>query len=338
MKRRALKPRTLKLRTLKLRTLSVKALPGLTAVTLLVGVLVGVLAVAGIACAAEHGQNLTATSAPQPVQLTWQRLGGSLESAIEVERETEHGLETWSAEFPQADGTAEVSVLADGTLVSIEREVTAEVMPAAVREHAARALGAAPDSVERLRLAVYELEDRDASGTVRERFVDPFGNVLLTRSIDEANQHEVAEKLADLPAAARAAIVQECAGAELTSLAQETEAGHDVHAAAWRTADGPRELKVLGDGTVLSLELPTGALPARVAALVTKARAAADDDDDEGDEDAAHGRGTAVERMLLDAWEAEVTAGATVRQAIILPTGEILGDVSSEPRTADEKD
>jgi hypothetical protein len=299
-------------------------------------VLVAAMVLGGIACARDGSEPTedggAASAAPDAVQQTWRTFGGSVDSSSEVEHDTEHGLDIWSAEFADGEGSTEVTALADGTLVSLEREVALELVPEVVRDHAMRVLGVEPDRLERVRLAVYELEDRDVDGVVRERYVDPFGNVLLTRHVDPATENEVTETLDELPAAARAAIERETHGATLGDLQREADGGHEVHAASWQAADGARELKVLNDGTVLSLELPTGALPERVVALVEgEDRGVAGDDEDDDDGSGSRGGGSVgVERMLLDAWEADVAVGETVRQAVVLPTGELLGDVTSE--------
>lgn len=303
---------------------------------------------AGIACArgsgtgSEHGA--TATAAPTAVQRTWQSYGGPLAVATDVERDTEHGLETWSAEFTADEGTIEVTALGDGTLVSIEREVATDDAPAAVRDHAVRVLGAAPGSVDRVRLAVYEIEDRSSSGAIRERFVDPFGNVVLTRVSDPASEREEVATLDELPTSARAAIEREAGDAVVTAVEREMVGDNWVYSGSWQEADGARELKVLADGTVLSLELPTGELPARVVQLIENSAGITVDDgdgeDEAADNDQAQRRAAdfGVERMLLDAWEAEVAVGDTVRQAVVLPTGELLGDVMSGRRAADDND
>jgi hypothetical protein len=322
--------------------------------------IVALLATAGaltaVGCAEERTAEAPAPAAaetvPDAVQQTWKAFGAPLPSSGQVEKETEHGLETWSIEFRGEAGTTEVAALTDGTLVSVEHEVALADVPASVTEQATRVLGAAPDSVERVRLAVDEFENRTAAGAVRERFVDAYGNVLKTRNVDSSDEQEVEESLEELPAAVRTAIEHESQGATLTELEKETEGGVEMHSAAWKATDGHRELKVLADGTVLSLELPTGTLPARVAALVagggavagqgsstTAATAAEDDDREDGaaGETAEHGK-VDVERLLLEAWEVEVTEGETVRQALLLPTGELLGDVTAEQRDADEAD
>lgn len=318
--------------------------------------MIGFMTMTGLACSRDasegaSGKSPTALQAPAAVEAAWKAFSGGVLKPGSAEQETEHGLETWSAEFESAEGTLEVTALADGTLVAVEREVEPAQLPGAVRDHASRVLGANPDGVDRVRLAVYELEDRTPSGEVRERYIDPFGIVLMTRRMAAGAEHETPVALDALPPAARAAIEREAAGAVIEGVQKETEAGHGVYAASWRAADGARELKVLDDGTVVSLEIPTGPLPARVAALVmgagksspegpgTPAESTDDDEKDDPEDQVAHASGpTSVERMLLDAWETEVTVGGTVRQAIILSTGEILGDVTSESKRQDERD
>ncbi len=295
--------------------------------------MIGFMTMTGLACSRDasegaSGKSPTALQAPAAVEAAWKAFSGGVLKPGSAEQETEHGLETWSAEFESAEGTLEVTALADGTLVADRTRGRARrSFPGAVRDHASRVLGANPDGVDRVRLAVYELEDRTPSGEVRERYIDPFGIVLMTRRMAAGAEHETPEALDALPPAARAAIEREAAGAVIEGVQKETEAGHGVYAASWRAADGARELKVLDDGTVVSLEIPTGPLPAQVAALVmgagksspegpgTPAESTDDDEKDEPADQVAHASGpTSVERMLLEVRWAEVAVGDTVRQ------------------------
>jgi len=61
------------------------------------------------------------------------------------------------------------------------------------------------------------------------------------------------------------------------------------------------------------------------------------DDDDEAEVDSAEESGT-VERMLLVAWEVEVPSGNLMRRALVLPTGETIGQLESEPREPRDRD
>lgn len=187
-----------------------------------------------------------------------------------------------------------------------------------------------------------ELEDRPTPGAVRERFVDVFGNLLVTRTIHDGDEVESPEELAELPEAAHAAITREAGAATIESVAAEQVDGRTVHAASWRGSGGPRELKVLDDGTVLSLELPLGALPPAITSLLGDDEVAPADEGEEEEEennDVAEtaGRAVDVERMLLDVWEVEASDGDMVRTALIVPTGEILGDIALTSRNDDRE-
>lgn len=303
-------------------------------------VVLGLTALLGIACSRPQVESDAATpadSVPGTVRATWTEWAGARSGPSALEHEIEHGLDTWSAEFKGDDGTVEITVLADGTLVALERDVDPDTLPADVAGAAATALGGAPERASHVRLAVYELENRTPSGALRERFVDPFGVILSDRMIDVGSENEAAESLEDLPAAARTAIENAAGGSPITGLARETERGRQVHAASWTAADGPRELKILDDGTVLSLELPTGELPEGVRSLTG---AVVGDDEGESDESGAEpGEDEpTVERMLLDGWEVERMSGDAVRSVVVLPTGQTLGAVEEEPRDAEEGD
>ncbi len=295
----------------------------------------------------EAADRPTIAEAPAAVQATFGRYAPTGVPAGTVEQETEDDLATWSAEYPGESGIVEVSALADGTLVSVEREVAAADAPAVVRERAAALLGAAATTVDHLRLAVYELEERTASGRVRERFVDPYGRVVLERVLEPGADTETPVPLTDLPAAVRATMTTAAGGAGLSDVHRETMDGHPVFAASWHAADGAHEVAVLEDGTMLSVELATGPVAARVAALTEKGEgetgeaARGDEEGDAGEETAtaeANETGTGVERMLLEVWEAKATVGDTVRQVLLLPTGQILGNVTSGPDAPGDAD
>ncbi len=291
------------------------------AVTVMVG---GALLAAGAGCA-RGAATATGERDLAAVQATFDAWGDGTQVQGTLEHDSEHGVEVWSAEFDAPDGRREVSALGDGTLVAIEREVAPEKVPRVVREAAVRVLGSQPGEADHTRIVVYEVEDRPVPGKVRERFLDVFGNVLITR--DASREAEAAESLEDLPAAARDAIASVAGGAAIDSVVAEHDGDRVVHAASWRSPAGPHELKVLDDGTVVSEELPLGRLPDAVTSLLEGGEVTGDDEaeTDEAGEEAAP---TGVERMLLDAWEVEAADGDMVRTAVVLPTGEILGDVA----------
>ncbi len=295
---------------------------------------------------------------PGPVREALGRYAPAQAKPESMEREEEQGLVTWSAEYETDAGDVEITALSDGTLVSIEHESKPAALPKAVADASRKALGGRPKEADHVQVAVYELEDRPEPGMVRERFVDPFGRVVVERIHKAGPEHDNPEEVSHLPAAVRATLDRETGGAELTGLQTENEWGHTVHAASWQAADGPREIKILENGQVLYTELPTGHVPAAVEKLV--------------EEDAQHPQETAgvneaeqreetekasqepgeeakksgmsnknaeagevqglpaggVERMLIDAWEVRGKQHGRERELLILSTGEVL---RSEP-------
>ncbi len=207
---------------------------------------------------------------PKPVRDTLRLFAPAKAKPGDMEREEEHGLVTWSSEYETNAGDIEITALSDGTLVSIEQESKPAALPREVASAGEKALGGKPKEADHVRLAAYELEDHVQKGTVRERFVDPFGRILLQRLFVASPEESIPEMVSDLPAPVRATLDHETGGAEPTSLRMEKEWGQTVHAASWHAADGRREVKILEDGRILCLELKTGPVPARVAALISE--------------------------------------------------------------------
>ncbi len=303
------------------------------------------------ACAAQPGAPEaraqaapTASEAPSVVLATFGEYAPAGVEAAEVTQEDENGLVTWSAEYPGPDGQVEITALADGTLVSVEREVPMAEVPAGVRTRAVGLLGAEAFSVDHLRLAVYELEDRDASGAVQERFVDPFGRVVLERTSPRGAGGETPVALEQLPGVVWSAMEAAAKGAALSDVHREVTNGRTVYAGSWQSADGPHELAVLEDGSPVSLELPTGRVPARVREMAGQREGGHEAGDEESagattgasKADSGQVSGAGVERMLMDAWEVEATVGGMTHQAVILPSGEILGSVAESTESTDE--
>jgi len=338
-------------------------------VSILCAVLAGCvgIGIAATACSKdEHGEGDAAVhiksvaQLPAPIRETLARFGPAKAKPKGMEQEVEHGLATWSAEYHTDGGDIEVTALTDGTLVSVEHESTPDALPRNVMEFAKKTLGARVKGADHVRVAVYELEDSPEPGTVRERFVDPFGKIVVKRVHKAGPDNDISEAITDLPAAARATLEKETGGAKLTGLHRETEWGYTVHAASWQAADGPREVKILGNGGVVYVELPTGPLPARVAALIQKSSGQTEEAEkaDErqagkatrkpgatGEEETAaaagHTEGTpeqaergaasvGVERMLLDAWEVRGKQDGKKVEALILATGEVLSGPEAE--------
>jgi len=300
---------------------------------------------------------------PGPVRSTLAQFAPAQAKPEDLEREEENGVVTWSAEYEMDKGDLEVTALSDGTLVSIERERRPSALPREVVDASEEVLGTRPKEADHVRLAVYEIEDSPEAGTIRERFVDPFGQVVLQRVHKAGPEHDTPETLSDLPDVVRVTLETETGGAKLTGLQMENEWGQTIHAASWNAADGPREVKILENGHVLYLELPTGPLPARVAAMIKKgagypeaatetneeqAEEATAESSSEGEQELAEEGGSeeaeghaghaassaGVERLLLDAWEVRGKRDGRELEVLVLPTGEVVR-TDSEAKAAD---
>lgn len=286
---------------------------------------------------------------PAPVRQAFGHFAPQGARAEDIESEMENGLKTFSAEFDSKQGDQEVTVLEDGTLVDIETEMKPKKLSPEIAALASKLLGAEPEEADHVRLAVYEIEDRLPGGEIRERYVDPFGRILIEKTHKVQAEKDVAVGMDELSSRVRETILSETGGAEILRLQQEEEWGHRVFSAAWRTPEGRREVKVLENGNVLYLEMPLGVLPAKISAMVGEG-----DVDEAGDVDAEDSVGEAeeedenesveeareedgnkgaeadeendvqVERMLLDCWEFVGRRGSGEVEGSILSSGEVL--------------
>lgn len=277
-----------------------------------------------------------------PLRETFARFAPPDAKQGDIEAETENGLQTFSAEYDSKDGDVEITVLSDGTLVSIEQESKAGLLPGPIAAVAQKVLGAAPAEADQVQLAVYEFEDQLPGGVVRERYVDVFGQTVLEKRFKAGTEQESAVAEEDLPGQVRDAVEAAASGVKVNKLQREIVWGHQVYSVSWRAADGRRELKVLENGALCSLELPTGRLPARVVSIFSEGvghaaheegllreeaeeaqNVEAEEPENVGDSETTD-EPTGVERMLLYGWEIGAKRDGHEVEAIILPTGEVL--------------
>jgi len=113
---------------------------------------------------------------PKPAQNALRQLAGGAK-ILEAEREKEHGVVVYEAEWV-ANGTKhEAAVLADGTLIETEEIIPVEALPASVRAVVAKHFPAkAKLTVEKKMVVVYEIEAR-IDGKEKELIVLPTGHV-----------------------------------------------------------------------------------------------------------------------------------------------------------------
>jgi len=94
---------------------------------------------------------------------------------VEVERETEHGLVLYEAEWIADGRKHEAEVTAEGALVELEEDVSADEVPAAVKRAAAKLFPpGAKLEYEKKTIIVYEVEAK-INGKEREVLLTPAG-------------------------------------------------------------------------------------------------------------------------------------------------------------------
>ena len=98
---------------------------------------------------------------------------------VGVERDKEHGMELYEAEWKKADGLeAEAKVMANGDLVEMEEEIDAAALPPNVKAVVAKRFPAgAKLECEKVTLLMYEIEAK-VNGKERSILVLPTGKVL----------------------------------------------------------------------------------------------------------------------------------------------------------------
>ena len=120
--------------------------------------------------------DLTINQVPEPARAALLKLAGGAK-IIKAEREKEHGVLVYEAEWVK-DGTQhEAAVTADGTLIETEENVRVEDLPPAVRAAIAKHFPAKTKlTVEKKMVVIYEVEAR-IDGKERELVVFPTGKV-----------------------------------------------------------------------------------------------------------------------------------------------------------------
>lgn len=97
----------------------------------------------------------------------------------EVEREKEHGVVLYEAEWEAGGREREAKVTADGDLIELEEVVGANEVPAAVRRAAGKMFGAgAKVEYEKKTITLYEVEAK-VNGKEREVLLTPAGTVVI---------------------------------------------------------------------------------------------------------------------------------------------------------------
>ena len=174
-----------------------------------------------------------------------------------VEREQEHGMVLYEAEWSAHGHEAEAKVTADGDLVEFEEHVDADAVPRRVRAVAARVFPhGARIEYEKAMVVVYEIEAR-VDGQEKEISVLTTGEILGREDDDEDDYEDDSDdeeeiSLDEVPAAARATILAEAKGAQVTEVERETRRdGRIVYEVEWTVNGQEVEVKVAPDGTLL---------------------------------------------------------------------------------------
>lgn len=124
----------------------------------------------------DDGDDLKMAQVPKAARAALLKLAGGAK-IVEVEREKEHGIDIYEAEWV-ANGTRhEAAVTADGTLVETEEIIPLKRAPAAVRTAVAKRFGRdAKVTVEKKMIVIYEVEGR-VNGKEVELLVFPTGRI-----------------------------------------------------------------------------------------------------------------------------------------------------------------
>ncbi|MCK4660286.1 MAG: PepSY-like domain-containing protein [Phycisphaerae bacterium] len=120
--------------------------------------------------------DITVDQIPGPARKALQQLAGGAK-LLKAEREKEHGVLVYEAEWSVSGVKHEAAVTADGTLLETEQIIPVEKAPAAVRAAIAKHFGAnVKVVVEKMMIVVYEVEAR-IDGKEKELLISPTGRV-----------------------------------------------------------------------------------------------------------------------------------------------------------------
>lgn len=143
-------------------------------------VLLGLAVLVAVAATgpAEEQQNSAWGHIPAKARTALIKLAGDAR-ITEMEREREHGVVLYEAEWITAQGREQEAVVtADGDLVEIEEEIDAKDVPPRVQAEVARLFpGAARFEYEKVMIVAYEIE-ATVNGREREVLITTLGTVL----------------------------------------------------------------------------------------------------------------------------------------------------------------
>ena len=144
----------------------------------LVGVVVGLLGLLGAAglAAALADEKVSLDQVPAAARRALEQQAGGAK-ITEIEREVEHGVTVYEAEWMDQGTEREASVSADGELLEVEEVVPIDKVPAAVREAIVKQLGTgAKVEIEKTTIVYYEVEGT-VDGKHKEFYFSPTGQL-----------------------------------------------------------------------------------------------------------------------------------------------------------------
>jgi putative PepSY-like beta-lactamase-inhibitor len=155
------------------------------------GVMAGLMAMLGVAgwAAAWDDEKIPPDQVPAAARRALEQQAGGAKFT-EIEREVEHGVTVYEAEWIVQGAEHEASVSADGELLEIEETVPLEKVPAAVREAIAKHLGGAANmEIEKTTIVNYEVEAK-VDGKNKELYISPTGQVHGQEGAEEKDDDE----------------------------------------------------------------------------------------------------------------------------------------------------
>jgi uncharacterized membrane protein YkoI len=207
---------------------------------------------------AGDNDNIPPDQVPAKAMATLKKLAGTAE-ITEIEREKEHGLVIYEAEWSVNGKEKEAAVTADGDLVEMEEEIDASALPPKVKEVVAKEFPAAADiEYEKVMVVLYEIEGK-VKGKEKEILVMATGKIVKEEEEDDDDEDDGEDEeeisLDQVPAAVKATILAEAKGAPIKEVERETEDGKTVYEAEWNVGEMEVEIKVAPDGTLLKKEI-----------------------------------------------------------------------------------
>ncbi len=146
----------------------------------------GILVLAQNAAAGNDERKLTEKEVPPAALATLKKLAGAA-TITEFEEETEFGHKCYEAVWKGPGGEIEAEVTADGELIELEEDITADQVPAAVKAAAEKEAGKdAKITYTRVTIHGYEVEfKKDGKG--KEMTLTPGGGKMGEEDEDDAD-------------------------------------------------------------------------------------------------------------------------------------------------------